>query len=320
MKKTFLKITAAAIAFTFAPLANAQETPSEDTAAAELADSIAAAQKAANEVVTVDADPALWVVKDEDTTIYMLGTVHLLKPGLSWFDEAVKTAFDASDSVVLEIKPGNPAEDQQLFAQYAINQTGVPARSNLTEEQQKSYEKAITSLGLPLEGLDPFKPWAAGLVMQITAIQAAGFDPNSGAEKVIEAAANAAGKEIIGLETTDFQLGLFDGLSDATQKEFLVQTIESMDEIETSLDALVDAWAAGDPQKLGVLMNEGLSNAELTEKLLTNRNANWAKWIKERMDKPGTIFMAVGAGHLAGSTDVQTLLNAYGIKAQRIDY
>lgn len=312
MKKTLLKITAATIAFTFAPLANAQETPSEDAAASALA--------AANAIETVDADPALWVVKDEDTTIYMLGTVHLLKPGLSWFDEAVKTAFDESSSVVLEIKPGNPAEDQQVFVKYAIDQSGVAARSQLSEEQQKTYEQAITSLGLPLNGLDPFKPWAVSLVMQITALQTAGFDPNSGAEKVIEAAANAAGKEIIGLETAEYQLSIFDGLSDETQKEFLVQTIDTMDQIESSLDALVDTWAAGDPEKLGALLNQSLSNSELKQKLLTTRNANWAKWINERMEQPGTVFMAVGAGHLAGSTDVQTLLAAYGLKAQRVNY
>lgn len=318
MKKTFLKITAATIAFTFAPFAIAQqsETPAEDAAAAALA----ATQKAADEIETVDADPALWVVKDEDTTIYMLGTVHFLKPGLTWFDEAVKEAFDKSDSLVLEVKPGNPAEDQQVFVKYAIDQTGVAARTTLTAEQQKSYEAAMTSLGLPISSFDPFKSWAVGLVMQVTSLQKVGFDPNKGVEKILEAAANASGKEIIGLETTDYQLGLFDSFTPETQKEFLVQTIDSIDEIEAGLDILVDNWAKGDPEKLGQLINQDLNSPEIKQKLLTTRNANWAKWINERMDKPGTVFMAVGAGHLAGSNDVQTLMGAYGLKAERINY
>lgn len=316
MKKTLLKITTAAIALTFAPMAGAQETSSEDAAAAALA----AANTAADEIKTVDADPALWVVKDEDTTIYMLGTVHFLKPGLTWFDEAVKEAFDKSDSLVLEVKPGNPAEDQQVFVKYAIDQTGVAARTTLTAEQQKSYEAAMTSLGLPVNGFDPFKPWAVGLVMQVTSLQKVGFDPNQGVEKILEAAANASGKEIIGLETTDYQLGLFDSFTPETQKEFLVQTIDSIDELEAGLDMLVDNWANGDPEKLGELINQELSAPEIKQKLLTTRNANWAKWINERLDKPGTVFMAVGAGHLAGSNDVQTLMGAYGLKAERINY
>ncbi len=316
MKKTVLKITTAAIALAITPLAQAQENDAAAQAAEEAAQ--AAAQAAAPK--TIDADPALWVVKDEDTTIYMLGTVHFLKPGMTWFDEAVKEAFDESDSVVLEIKPGNPAEDQQTFAKYAIDKTGVAARTTLTEEQQKTYEKAITSLGMPLNGLDPFRPWAVGLVMQITSLQKVGFDPNQGVEKILENAANAAGKEIIGLETADYQLGLFDSFTPETQKTFLLQTIESIEGVEEGLDLLVDSWAKGDPEKLGQLLHQDLSLPEIKQKLLTTRNANWAKWINERMEKPGTVFMAVGAGHLAGPSDVQSLMGAYGLKAQRVNY
>ncbi len=272
------------------------------------------------DVKTIDADPALWVVKDEDTTIYMLGTVHFLKPGLTWFNEVVKEAFDKSDSLVLEIKPGNPAEDQQIFIKHAINKDGKVARLSLSEDQQKAYEKAVTSLGLPLNGLDPFKPWAVGLVLQVTALQKVGFDPNTGVEKILEGAANASKKEIIGLETTEFQLGIFDSFTEENQKAFLIQTIDSFDDIEKGLDSLVTLWGNGDPQGLSSLLNQDLSTPEIRQKLLTRRNANWAKWIDTRMDKPGTIFMAVGAGHLAGGDSVQSLIGAYGLQAERINY
>ncbi len=317
MKKTLSKISTAVIALTFATMAQAQESDKQDS---DIAAQIIEAAAQAAPPKTVDADPALWVVKDEDTTIYMLGTVHFLKPGMTWFDEAVKEAFDKSDSVVLEIKPGNPAEDQQIFAKYAIDTTGVAARTTLTEDQQKTYEKAITSLGMPLNGLDPFKPWAVALVMQVTALQKVGFDPNKGVEKILENAANTAGKAIVGLETTDYQLGLFNSFSPETQKIFLTQTIETIDDTESGLDALVESWAKGDPETLGELLNKDLISPEIKQKLLTTRNANWAKWINDSMAKPGTIFMAVGAGHLAGSTDVQTLIGAYGLTAERIDY
>ena len=318
MKKTILRITTAAIALAITPLAQAQNNDAA-TQAVETAAQAAEAQAAAPK--TVDADPALWVVKDEDTTIYMLGTVHFLKPGMTWFDEAVKEAFDKSDSVVLEIKPNeNPAADQQTFAKFAVDQSGKGVRSSLTDAEKKSYETAMTSLGLPVAALDPFKPWAAGLVMQITALQKVGFDPNSGVEKILENAAKANGKEIFGLETAELQFGIFDSFSEKTQKEFLAQTIESIDEIETVLDALVDKWAAGNPEALGELLHQDLSQPEMKQKLLINRNANWAKWINKRMDKPGTVFMAVGAGHLAGAGDVQSLLGAYALNAERINY
>ncbi len=320
MKKTILRFTTAAIALAITPLAQAQDNDAAAQAAEGAAQAIeTAAQDAAPN--TIDADPALWVVKDEDTTIYMLGTVHFLKPGMTWFDEAVKEAFNKSDSVVLEIKPSsNPAADQQTFAKFALDQSGKGARSGLSDDEKKSYEKAMTSLGLPVAALDPFKPWAAGLVMQITALQKVGFDPNSGVEKILENAANADGKEIFGLETAELQFGIFDSFSPETQKEFLIQTIENNDDIEAGLDQLVTHWANSEPSKLGELLHQELGEGEVKQKLLINRNANWAKWINDRMDKPGTVFMAVGAGHLAGPADVQTLISAYGLKAERINY
>lgn len=342
MRKTLLKLSAAVITFAAMPSAMAQDadTTQDAAEAAESAKAIAKGAKKAVEaadaaaeaieeaieeavspdVKTVDADPALWVVKDDDTTIYMFGTVHFLKPGLTWFDEAVKEAFDKSDTVVLEIKPGNPAKDQEIFAKFAIDQSGKGARSSLNEEEKQSYEKAMTSLGLPVAALDPFKPWAAALVMQITALQKVGFDPRTGVEKILETEAVANDKAILGLETAEYQFGLFDSFSDESQKSFLTQSIDSIDEIDDGLDQLVKLWSDGQPQELGALMQKDLTDPEIRQKLLTTRNANWAKWISARMDKPGTVFMAVGAGHLAGSADVKSLLGAYALTAERIDY
>ena len=331
MKKALLKFAAATIALSAAN-AHAQEADVIE-AADKVADAVEGAEAAAEVAMqaevplvkatslkTEDADPALWVVKDEDTTIYMFGTVHFLKPGLTWFDEAVKEAFDASETIVLEIKPGDPGQDQQTFAKHAIDQSGKSARSQLSEDEQKSYVKVMERLGTPVNSFDPFKPWAAALIIQITGLQQVGFDPEKGVEKILESAAMASGKEIVGLETADFQFGIFDSFSAENQKAFLVQTIDSFDEIEKGLDDLVEPWAQGNTEKLAALLNEGLSLPEFKDKLLTRRNANWAEWINKRMEKPGTVFMAVGAGHLAGTTDVQTLLSAYGLNAERINY
>ena len=100
----------------------------------------------------------------------------------------------------------------------------------------------------------------------------------------------------------------------------LVETAKQIDDAGANMDKMVDMWAAPDPEGLGRLMNEGLTSRTLYDALLTKRNANWAKWIAARMDKPGVTFMAVGAGHLAGPTSVQTLLPAYGLTATRVAY
>jgi uncharacterized protein len=311
--KTLLA-SATAIACSLGSAATAQ-TPSEAPVAVEALDPVKASPPAPK-----DVDPALWMVKDEDTTIYLFGTVHILKPGLSWFDEGVKTAFDASDRLVLEMVEPPAAETQALFSKLAIDTSGKTLRSKMTDSERPIYEAALGKIGLPAEALDPLDPWAAAVTLSVVAMQKQGFDINSGAEKQLTAAAKAASKPIGGVETMEYQLGIFDNMPEAEQVRFLIESAKVIDNSEQMMDRMVALWGTPDPDGLGRLMNEGLTSRVLYDALLTRRNANWAKWIDEQMEKPGTTFMAVGAGHLAGPTSVQALLPAYGLSAERVAY
>ncbi|MEQ1552237.1 TraB/GumN family protein [Sphingorhabdus sp.] len=271
-------------------------------------------------VPTVDVDPALWVVKDADTTIYLFGTVHILKPGMGWFDEAVKTAFDKSDRLVLEMVEPGAGEAQQLFAKYGLDQNGKTLSSKMTEDEKALFTKAMEKVGLPAAAFEPFDPWAAAVTMQVMGLQKGGYDVSSGVETQLTAAAKATKKPILGVETMESQLAIFDTLSQETQVKFLVEASKVVDDMNSSMDAMVALWAKPDPDGLARVMNEGLTDPKLYSALLTNRNANWAAWINEQMKKPGTTFMAVGAGHLSGTTSVPKLLTAYGIDAERVAY
>ena len=268
-----------------------------------------------------DADPALWVVKDADTTIYLFGTIHVLKPGLSWFDEAVKTAFDKSDQLVLEMVQPDQATMQQIVLKNGIVTTGPTLTEQLPADKRGAYLKALTEAGLPPQAFDRMKPWLAGVTLSIMPIQKLGYDPKNGPETVLADAAKAAGKPVAGLETAEQQIGYFNGLSQKAQIEFLTSTVEDLPKAGEEMAAMVDEWAKGDPDALAKTMNESLKDSpEVAKTLLTDRNARWATWIKARMAKPGTIFIAVGAGHLAGNDSVQAQLARQGIKAQRIAY
>ena len=310
-----LLASAAALTISFAPLAMAQDAPTEAPAAVEALDPVKI-----QPVSIKDVDPALWVVKDEDTTIYLFGTVHVLKPGLGWFDEAVKDAFDKSDRLVLEMVEPSPAETQQLFSKLAIDTSGKTLRSKMTESDRPIYEAAVGKIGLPVTALDPLDPWAAAVTLSVVNMQKQGFDANSGVEKQMTAAANASKKPIGGVETMEYQLGIFDAIPEADQIRFLIETAKMTDDTGKMMDRMVELWGTPDPDGLGQLMNEGMTSRALYDALLTKRNANWAKWIQAQMEKPGVTFMAVGAGHLSGPTSVQALLPAYGLTAVRVAY
>lgn len=271
---------------------------------------------------TKDADPALWVVKDRDTTIYLLGTVHLLKPGLSWFDEAVKKAFDRSGELVTELG-GTPdlATVQPAMVKYGISTSGPTLTERLPADKRATFLKAMADAGLPQTAVDRFDPWLAGTQLSMLTLVKAGFQAEAGADGVLDAAARKAGKPVSGLETVDQQFGYFDALPEAAQLKLLTDAIDKMNEAPAEFGKLVAAWAAGDAERLGGLMNEGLRESpEMAKLLLTDRNARWADWIKARMAKPGVVFVAVGAGHLAGDDSVQVMLKARNVRVKRVRY
>ena len=269
-----------------------------------------------------DADPALWVVKDEDTTVYLFGTVHVLKPGLGWFDEAVKDAFDKSDELVLEVVlPEDPAEAAQTMIPMAIDQSGRPLSSRLAPGDFEAYRAAMESVGLPAQQFDMFEPWFPAMTLSVLPLSKLGYDPEQGAEKQLTRFAKQAGKPIEGLETLTEQIGFFDTLPEMSQIAFLNAVVRDLDKLGPTLDTLVVQWAKGDTEALAATMNDSLvTTPELAEALLYSRNARWADTIAARMERPGTVFVAVGAGHLAGHKSVQDYLKERGLTAERIEY
>lgn len=270
---------------------------------------------------TIPADPALWVVKDKDTTIYLFGTVHALKPHLGWFDSAVKKAFDSSGQLMLEIPLPDPATAQKVMLPLATDTTGVPLTQKLPAGDRAAYAAAMTKLGIPPAALEKFEPWFAAVTLSQLALQKAGFSAADGAEAELTAAATAQRKPIAGLETLEQQLGYFHALPQADQVAFLVSSVQDIDKFDGMINAMLDRWKAGDAEVLSALMNEDLtSQPNLYRILLVERNKRWATWIDQRMKTPGTVFIAVGAGHLAGRDSVQQQLARYRLKAVRIRY
>ncbi|SBV32679.1 GumN [uncultured Sphingopyxis sp.] len=271
---------------------------------------------------TTDADPALWVVKDDDTTIYLFGTVHVLKPGLGWFDEAVKTALETSDQLMLEmVMPEDQAEVAKTMMPLALDQSGKTLSSRLNPDQLAAYQAAMASVGLPAAQFDKFEPWFPAITLSVLPLTKLGYDPEQGAEKQLTGFAKAAGKPVSGLETFAEQLGFFDTLPETQQVAFLDAVVKDLDQLGPQLDKMVVLWAKGDPDGLATAMNESLAaTPELAKTLLWDRNARWADKLKARMDQPGTVFVAVGAGHLAGEHSVQDYLKERGLTVKRVEY
>jgi len=263
--------------------------------------------------------PALWKVADEDTTIYLFGTVHALPADLVWYDAEIDAALNSSDTVVTEIlmDPASEAAMQEIAIAKGMFTDGTTLRTLLDEEQTAAYETALASLGVPPVAFDQFEPWMAGLTLGVLPLLQQGYDLQAGVDKIILSKAGDTPQDA--LETAEFQLGIFDGLPQDQQIEFLMGAVEGMGEAATMLDSMVAEWADGDADGLAAIMNENMDDEAFAAALLYDRNANWAEWIEARLDStPGTVFIAVGAGHLAGERSVQDYLAQRDIETTRV--
>lgn len=266
------------------------------------------------------ARPALWKIADEDTTIWLFGTVHMLPAALNWRDGAVDTALGEAEELVTEINmtPEAMAEVAPKMARKGMLPEGQTLRDLMNEEQRVRYEAGLAKIGLPPAAFDRLKPWFASIALLQTALAGTGFTGEDGAEKVLEANV-ATGVRRTALEAVDFQIEVLDGLTTEQQIAFLMSGAEDPKASREMLGRLVDFWAAGDVAALAAEMNKALlSHPGLADRLLYARNANWAAWIDQRLEAPGTVFMAVGAGHLAGDLSVQDYLAKFEIEAIRV--
>ena len=268
----------------------------------------------------IDGDgPALWKVADDDTTIYLFGTVHSLPSDVDWYRGELVGALAASDELVTEIDttPETLVALQQVVAEKALLKEGS-LRELMNPEQRATYEGAMQGVGLPVAAYDAYDPWFAALMLSNTALSQQGFSPDAGVEKTLE--------EIVGpgmargaLETVEFQMSIFDELPMESQIRFLIEGAEEIGSLAAQLQAMIDEWAVGDADGLAALLNEAFeADPVLGDRLLYARNADWAVWIDDRLDEPGVVFMAVGAGHLAGDKSVQALLAERGITTLRV--
>ena len=235
-----------------------------------------------------DADPAIWVVNDHDTTIYLFGTFHALDGKSAWFNDEVRTAFAASDELVLE--------------------TVVPERGAVSEPG-----KAAASA-----------PYLAATRLAISAGRARGMQAGNGADLVLRDVAELWGKPVGGLESFTTQLGMFGQMpTEAGQPAPAMspaQARAAMDSLALVLGDMQAAWNRGDWRLFAAMLtNMRRTSPQSYNLMFAQRNAHWASWIAQRLQRPGTVFVAVGTGHLVGRDSVQAKLALRGFRSARIN-
>ncbi len=264
--------------------------------------------------------PALWKVADADTTIYLFGTIHLLPKELAWQSPKIDAAIRNSQGLVLEtVLDKDPRKTGLIMQQLGSSPDLPPLLDRVPADKRDALKRVIDRSGAPMAVLDQFETWAAALMLASAGMKDLPVSPEYGAEAVLSRRFIGDSKVVRGLETPSQQLGYFDGLPESAQRRFLVSIADDESNAREEFDKMIAAWTAGDVKKIALTFDDEFQlSPELTDVLLRQRNANWTGWIAERMKQPGTIFVAVGAGHLAGKDSVNEMLAKRGIRVVRL--
>lgn len=264
------------------------------------------------------AKPAMWKLSDPDTTIYLFGTVHVLPEGMKWrttrFDQTVGQAKE----LVLEINDVNDkAALGTLYKRLAFSPGLPPVLDRLPADKRAELQAAIERAGFKAGQLDAMETWAVAVTLGASMYAGMGASSDNGVESQLRTAFK--GRQVEGLETTEQQLGYFDVMPEETQRKLLVSMIDDMKNARADFQKMLAAWSSGDTTAIARTFDDELKKApEIAHVLIDQRNANWVQWLKHRLDQPGTVLVAVGAGHLAGKGSVIDLLQKQGLKVERV--
>jgi uncharacterized protein len=262
-----------------------------------------------------DGHHTFWIVKGAHNTVYLLGSVHVLKPADSDLPSEAVRAYAGAKALVMEIDLNNVTADSLLGGDLSME--SLPAGQTLAEalgpDAYGKFTAHVKTLGLDPDFFSAFQPWFAAMALQQAELTQQGFDAGSGVDEQFAQRAAADHKPIIALETIDQQLGIFANLSIDEQRRFLLYMLEDTDDTAHAADAVVSAWRTGDVKKLERLLSESYQQyPELFRLLTTDRNRQWLPTITALLHEDQDYMVIVGALHLVGKDGVVQMLQQAG--------
>lgn len=291
-------------------------------------------------VQNYDPTPAIWKLSDEDTTIYLFGTIHVLPRGFRWRSPELDAIIEKADELVVETY--TPEGEDDGMAEMAEIFSQSEGRGNLSDlllpANREKFKALATKMGFSIDYVERLPAWMMSIMIQFHMSEEMGSYGDYGVETELEATFLAAGKPIGSIEDgmtvfrsmsavgdeqmigqIDAVLSAWDGKSALTTSYDEYINFEELNGPQ-SFDYYSDdhAWARGDAERMANGMSPEDMGQAFYKALLFDRNANWVVWLEDRLKRPGVVLLAVGAGHLAGPDSVQAMLEERGLKAERI--
>lgn len=262
----------------------------------------------------------LWEVKTATNTVFLLGSLHLLKSDAYPLAAEINTAYSLCSRVIFETDMGAMQDPAVLTRMLNMGQypEGQTLLQNIPEDMRLALQKRMTDLGLPMEQFVRFKPWFLAVTLTTLELQRLGFSPLNGIDVHYYGRAQSDEKEIGFFEPIEYQLDLLGNMSSEDQNDFLGQTLKDLEIAAEMAGDMMRYWQKGQVDKLYSLLFKSFQDyPKIKDRLLLERNKDWVKKIETMLEAPENVFIVVGAGHLIGPQSVVALLKQKGYKIRQ---
>lgn len=264
----------------------------------------------------------LWEISNSQSKVYVLGSLHFFSQKMYPLDSVIETAYQGSDGLAVEvdINKMDQAKVQQFILEKATYANGDSLKNHLSPSSYTAIQKRLDANGMDITGFNRFRPWFIATFLATLELQKAGFDPAYGIDRYFLDKAARDKKAILELESWDFQLNLLNTLDERLQEEYLVYSLEDMDNTSTTIGKVELAWRTGDTAALEKLTftDQNPDMQPVYEKMFYERNRSMATKIEGYVKSGKTIFVVVGSGHLIGPKGVIALLHQQGYTTRQL--
>jgi uncharacterized protein YbaP (TraB family) len=267
--------------------------------------------------------PLLWQIQTASGEVLLLGSVHMLRAQDYPLAGAIEAAYERADRVVLELDLAtlDPVQMQLSLRRLGMAEEGDSLETLMGPDSWRKATALAEELGVELVRLAAAKPWYAALTIANLEMIRLGFRPEHGIEQHFARLCLQDDKPIHGLETLDYQLGIFNDMALADQRRLLLQTLEDATRMEADMDGLIETWNRGDVERLGELLGEGFEEyGSLYETLVVRRNRQWLPTVESWAERAGTTLVVVGALHLVGEDSLIEMLRTQGHRVRRLPW
>lgn len=269
-----------------------------------------------------EVEPALFVARDADSTMYLFGTVHIRRHGSQWGGANARAALAEADEVWTEIELNDEAQAraQVLLLQHGMAPSDQPLSSVLTAEEYQRLGRLAHQYGAPVAMFDRMRPWLAAITLSILPMIQAGYDPQAGVDEAVDASAIEQGKTRRSFETIEQQVGFLANLTPEVQHQMLVDAIREAAKGQQEVDGLQNAWERGDLASMETFVIDDMraQYPAVYDVMFVQRNNAWMDALMRELDGSGVDFIAVGAGHLLGEHGLVRQLQARGVTVERV--